>query len=374
MRCRNCQRTIPPTVRFCAYCGTATGVPAAAQPPRPPSSPPQPPSPAPAARPGGLGAWLAAHKILTVSIAAIVAIAIVGAVLSVAGLGGNDAPVAAAPPPPPAPNLPTAAPNQAALEQTTPDYQATAEAIAASTIAARPTPTPIPAPTPTDTPVPSPTPTPTATPRPTDTPTPVPSPTPTPTSQPTPTPTPRPTATPRPTPTPTPRPTPTPTPQPTATPRPTLTPTPAPVWRECGNGQYSIRCSDDWNQGEPSSASDKPYISVQLKSFKPAENLGDFIERHQSETRNSKSGYNTGAYSNESGEIGRRGSIRTYQWEYYWRPGGNGCRQHVVEHIFRAGGANAYVSAWIISAGICEVDLLTYRGQRETIFASFREK
>ena len=106
----------------------------------------------------------------------------------------------------------------------------------------------------------------------------------------------------------------------------------------------------------------------------PAENLGTFIERHQSETRNSKPGYNTGAYSNESGEIGRRGSIRTYQWEYYWRPGGNGCRQHVVEHIFRAGGANAYVSAWIVSAGVCEVDLLAYRDQRETIFASFREK
>ena len=100
-----------------------------------------------------------------------------------------------------------------------------------------PAPTPVPTPTakPTPSPVPTPTPVPTATPKPTPVPTPTPKPTPTPVPTPTPkptpvpTPTPKPTATPTPAPTPTPSPTPVPTPKPTATPVPTATPIPTPT-------------------------------------------------------------------------------------------------------------------------------------------------
>ena len=145
MRCRNCQRTIPPTVKFCAYCGTMT-----------------PPPPARSSIPGGC----------IRTIAAVIAVAVIAIVVAALLLGddgnGEDgsstptSPAAATPQPTAAPPVATDAP------------EATSQARPAAATAPMPTATPRPAPTL----APPPTVTPTATPRPMPTPTPTPAPVP----------------------------------------------------------------------------------------------------------------------------------------------------------------------------------------------------
>ncbi len=120
MKCRNCQRTIPSTVMFCAYCGAGTAAPAAAPPPQAPppitaapripppqQRPPAPPAPPPPpAAPRGFGVWVAAHKIQTFAAVALAIIAVVIAALLLAPPPSDDAPAASPPPPTTAPAPP----------------------------------------------------------------------------------------------------------------------------------------------------------------------------------------------------------------------------------------------------------------------------
>ena len=61
MRCQNCHLTIPPTAKFCIYCGTGASIPV--------------PASRPTGQRGGIGAYVAAHKFRTF---AVVLITIVG--------------------------------------------------------------------------------------------------------------------------------------------------------------------------------------------------------------------------------------------------------------------------------------------------------
>ena len=230
----------------------------------------------------------------------------------------------------------------AAPPTATPDYQATAEAIAAATIAAQsaasppsfaPTPVPIAAPSPAAITVPAPTPRPMPTSVPTAAPLPAA----------------------------------TPVPAPTSTPMPRPTPTPAPIWQECGNAQYSLQCRHNWDWCEPREGSDRPYISIQIEDFGDNENFGLFARRYQVEALAKPDV--EGIVYHVAGEIGQD-AIATVKYEYHWRPGRLNCLYHILEHIAPARG---YTSAYVISAGICETDLPVYKGQRQAIFDSFRE-
>ena len=82
MRCQNCNRTIPPTAKFCVYCGTATPVPVAV-----------PPAAGYVHR---LRNLVAAYKIRTFVVIAAAAVGVFALVLVLAGLGsGSQTPIAA---------------------------------------------------------------------------------------------------------------------------------------------------------------------------------------------------------------------------------------------------------------------------------------
>ena len=88
MRCRNCQRTIPASVRFCAYCGTAT-----------------------TGGTGGFGAWVATHRIQTITgVAAFAAVGLLAVILLVGGNGNAPLPPPTETPVPAAMPIPTIAP------------------------------------------------------------------------------------------------------------------------------------------------------------------------------------------------------------------------------------------------------------------------
>ncbi|MYE39674.1 MAG: trypsin-like serine protease [Chloroflexi bacterium] len=96
MRCRNCQRTIPATVKFCAYCGTGTAAPA---PPPPPAAPLPPPSTVPP-QPGipeRITAWVGAHRVQTMGVIA-VAVGLLAAALLISRTGGDEPAPLSAPP------------------------------------------------------------------------------------------------------------------------------------------------------------------------------------------------------------------------------------------------------------------------------------
>ena len=108
MICVSCQHVIPDVSKFCSYCGTAM---APAPAPVPVSPPPVPPitvaapppilppqaAPSPAGSSGGIGSYVAAHKIQTLGAVALAAIGFLAVVLLLAGIGGDEPPLA--PPP-----------------------------------------------------------------------------------------------------------------------------------------------------------------------------------------------------------------------------------------------------------------------------------
>ena len=360
MRCLNCRRTIPSTIRFCAYCGTSTV-------PTPPPPPPPTVPPPPAGMPEKIVAWVAAHRVHT-GVAAFAAIGLLAVVLLIGGNGDGNGP-----PPPrfsPAPTEAPAPPPPVAPTQTpTP----TATPVPANTTVPTPPPTPTHTPTiePTETPVPTATTTPTLTPAPTETPTPQPTPTltptPTPTLIPTPSPTPKPTATP----------TLTPTPAPTATPTHTPTPTrPAlPPKQECTfkhgetTHKYEIRDSECWilELEDAPSARGRHYVNVIIVDVEDGEGRWDFYDRVRGQRRVKAPGF--ADYKLLPG----RGEGHYIHGEYIWQPRARDCRYHVVEHAHPSWNApDDY--GFVVSMGVCEADRPVYDRQRELILRSFDER
>ena len=86
MRCRNCNRTIPPTAKFCVYCGTATLVPVV--------------TPGGAGSAQGLRAYVAAHKFRTLVFVFVAAAGLFALTLVLAGLGNSPPQNAVATPEP----------------------------------------------------------------------------------------------------------------------------------------------------------------------------------------------------------------------------------------------------------------------------------
>ena len=252
-------------------------------------------------------------------------------------------------------------------------------------------PTPTIAPVPTFTPSLTPTPTAEATSTPSPTPTappPVtiaPTATPNPTATLTPTPTPKPSPTPTPTTRPTRRPTATPTATPVPTPSPTPSPTPAPtpqwVWHvhEDSVHRYTIQYEQSWVLANGDSADSRPFLHIEVQDFESGESSDDFFERRRDELLEAARNhiYDPSLPFIEPGEtgFGRQKELYPYRSsEYLWRPRENSCMYHVVEHIFRSWYFPAKRNGFIVSVGICEEDLATHRGRRESILSSFEEK
>ena len=256
--------------------------------------------------------------------------------------------------------VPPETPTPTPIPAPTPDISATVSAGVEATRAADPTPLPTSTPTPLQ-------PTPTPTPEPTLTPTPMPTPTPAPTL--TPTPTPRPTATPRPTS----------TPLPTATPRPTPTPTPAPTptrswfWatHEDTTHKYTIKYERAFALTGPLSAKGSPFLQIHAKEFESGESTSLFFQRHRQELLDAAPEYHLFEPGSTRGEtIDGRNYIHM---EYLIQPRADDCVYHVVEHIFRSRFYPAKDVGFIISTGICDLQLADFGQIRELILQGFEE-
>ena len=102
MRCLNCQRVIPASVKFCAYCGTEASAPASApSAPAPPPPTAPPPNAPPPAQPNGIvgriRSYIAAHKVIAMGATSLAAVIFVFVVALLSSL----------PDPPPPPEAPT---------------------------------------------------------------------------------------------------------------------------------------------------------------------------------------------------------------------------------------------------------------------------
>ena len=132
-----------------------------------------------------------------------------------------------------------------------------------------------------------------------------------------------------------------------------------------------MRYEANWRFTSGLSAGGSPFFHVQVKDFQSGESTAAFFERHRGELLQAAPDYTLFEPGLIKGEtVDSRNYVHT---EYLWQPKPDDCVYHVVEHVFRSSYYPVKDFGFIVSAGLCELDITAHGQNREHTLRSFEE-